>query len=643
MEDRPKTKATLIIVPSALILHGWMSEIDKHCATGTMSRLKFHGSSRPRDPAALLDKDVVLTTYDTVDSDFMKGESILYKVSWYRIVLDEAHLICGQQTKRFCAASALETQQRWCMTGTPIQNRLNDLSALIRFLRVPYLNNASSFANYITKPIENHQARGVIRLRSLLKSICLRRTTDLLTLPPTITHVRRLEFVEAERQVYNQIGAFYKKTMLDAVAEKRKKGTPQIGLCQAILQLRRCCNNGAPEHISLESQQSFDDTFSTLQQLGTTACSSCAQELGSIGDPDDSTSGILARCDHLLCSGCVSQAEQDGNGIRLACPVCDVWTDGTPQVTNRIVQPSPSQNGSIFFSTKLLAVAQDILQYQHVEKSIVFTAWRRTISIISSLLTVNNVGHCIVEGSMPIPEREKALDRFQSDPFCTVLLMTFGTGSAGLNLTAASRIHLVEPQWNPSVESQAIGRAVRLGQQRNVTVLRYIVKDTIEEHMENSRTWKTQVANIGWDGDKESDDDGKLKLIGKRTASTNVVQDHIRIVNEGSRSIAEASQAIEGLNTVLTVCEAIAERAAKHHQGYPEKKLRMEELEKHQALLRSANAFQFYKEPIVKTLSGTVHGLRADNGKSSSAMKFGETRKQRIESSLVHIHTARRA
>lgn len=63
--------------------------------------------------------------------------------------------------------------------------------------------------------------------------------------------------------------------------------------------------------------------------------------------------------------------------------------------------------------------------------SIVFTAWRQTISSISSLLNINNVGHCIVEGSMSIPERKKALDRFQSDPFCTVLLMTFGTGSAG--------------------------------------------------------------------------------------------------------------------------------------------------------------------------------------------------------------------
>lgn len=61
-------------------------------------------------------------------------------------------------------------------------------------------------------------------------------------------------------------------------------------------------------------------------------------------------------------------------------------------------------------------------------------------------------------------------------------MLTLSTKSR-LNLTAASRIHLVEPQWNPSVESQAIGRAVRLGQQRNVTVLRYIVKDTVEEVM----------------------------------------------------------------------------------------------------------------------------------------------------------------
>ena len=80
-----------------------------------------------------------------------------------------------------------------------------------------------------------------------------------------------------------------------------------------------------------------------------------------------------------------------------------------------------------------------------------------------------------------------------------VLLMTTGTGAVGydppaprllpentdliarLNLTAANRIHLLEPQWNPSIEEQAIGRALRLGQTRPVTVIRYIVQNTVEE------------------------------------------------------------------------------------------------------------------------------------------------------------------
>ncbi|KKY27175.1 putative dna repair protein rad5 [Diplodia seriata] len=93
--------------------------------------------------------------------------------------------------------------------------------------------------------------------------------------------------------------------------------------------------------------------------------------------------------------------------------------------------------------------------------------------------------------------------------------MTFGTGSAGLNLTAASRIHIVEPQWNPSVESQAISRAVRLGQKKSVTVTRYIMKNTVEEYMENIQTRKAQMASIGWDAEKDKAADGKLKLVAK--------------------------------------------------------------------------------------------------------------------------------
>ncbi|KAK4102528.1 hypothetical protein N658DRAFT_469140 [Parathielavia hyrcaniae] len=59
--------------------------------------------------------------------------------------------------------------------------------------------------------------------------------------------------------------------------------------------------------------------------------------------------------------------------------------------------------------------------------------------------------------------------------------MTVQTGAVGLDITAANYVHLVEPHWNPSVEDQAIARAFRMGQTRDVTIIRYVVKSSVEE------------------------------------------------------------------------------------------------------------------------------------------------------------------
>jgi SNF2 family DNA or RNA helicase len=77
--------------------------------------------------------------------------------------------------------------------------------------------------------------------------------------------------------------------------------------------------------------------------------------------------------------------------------------------------------------------------------------------------------------------------------------MTLGTGAVGLNLAVASRIYLLEPQWNPSIELQAIGRALRLGQTDQVTIVRYIMKNTVEESNVLSRqTHKLNLAGGGF-------------------------------------------------------------------------------------------------------------------------------------------------
>ncbi|KAJ4125773.1 hypothetical protein NW765_001547 [Fusarium oxysporum] len=87
----------------------------------------------------------------------------------------------------------------------------------------------------------------------------------------------------------------------------------------------------------------------------------------------------------------------------------------------------------------------------------------------------------MIHGSRSLAERTKVLKEFQSKNGPTILLMTLGTGAVGLNLAVASRIYLLEPQWNPSIEEQAIGRALRLGQESQVVVVRYITAKTVEQ------------------------------------------------------------------------------------------------------------------------------------------------------------------
>ncbi|KAI4645401.1 uncharacterized protein J4E79_010940 [Alternaria viburni] len=74
--------------------------------------------------------------------------------------------------------------------------------------------------------------------------------------------------------------------------------------------------------------------------------------------------------------------------------------------------------------------------------------------------------------------------------------MTTGTGAVGLNLATANRVFIVEPQWNPSVENQAVARALRLGQKQAVLVTRYVVEQTVEQDMRALQDTKLERANL---------------------------------------------------------------------------------------------------------------------------------------------------
>ena len=91
------------------------------------------------------------------------------------------------------------------------------------------------------------------------------------------------------------------------------------------------------------------------------------------------------------------------------------------------------------------------------------------------------VEYAYFDGSTSAPDREKAIQRFQTDDNCRVFLISLKAGGVGLNLTAADYVYIVDPWWNPAVEQQAIDRTHRIGQDKNIFAYRMICVDTIED------------------------------------------------------------------------------------------------------------------------------------------------------------------
>jgi SNF2 family DNA or RNA helicase len=190
--------------------------------------LKHHGPSRTKDPSVFKDYDVVVTTYQVVASDmptpedkkqrkkkkiplddFMneeeeeynssssssnikqafpekytplkKDHGPLFQVNWHRIVLDEAQFIKNRNTKASISCATLTSSKRWCLTGTPIQNNVDELYSLLRFLRIQPLSEYITFKKNISIPIMNGDTRiAMSRLKAVLMAVMLRRTKAVL-------------------------------------------------------------------------------------------------------------------------------------------------------------------------------------------------------------------------------------------------------------------------------------------------------------------------------------------------------------------------------------------------------------------------------------------------------------------------------
>lgn len=129
--NKTRSRATLVVVSSGLLLNSWLAEIEKHL-DGTFAVKKYHGQKREERLEFLTNSDIVLTTYHTLAADFAAKKSPIHNIAWFRIVLDEAHIIRRRATVLYKTVFDLTGNFRWCLTGSPIQNMLEDIVSHLR-------------------------------------------------------------------------------------------------------------------------------------------------------------------------------------------------------------------------------------------------------------------------------------------------------------------------------------------------------------------------------------------------------------------------------------------------------------------------------------------------------------------------------
>ncbi|KAI0376819.1 SNF2 family N-terminal domain-containing protein [Hypomontagnella monticulosa] len=497
---------TLIVLPSRQVLDVWDFEIRRHFKQGTLNHGNFHGDDRAKTSQALSPYDVVLTTYQTLAADF-KNRRVLHGVGWLRIVLDEAHCIRNSSTLVFKATESLRAERRWCLTGTPIQNSLQDLRSLLKFLCYVPLANSRVFEKYIIDPLRAESDDSFCNLRLLLRVICLRRTDACLDLPPLVTKVVPITLSQDESTQYHRILEDCKSEFDRQVCAMSELKNYNI-LFATIMRLRRLCNHGT---LSLQQGEG-----ASLARTRTPYC-------------QDNTEAQVQESD--VCEFC-SPTEQDIDSLldgQQECPLCGRSlvnpTIATDEGAAENFEPTQELNGGpptpetswtsqtlSGFSSKLLAVAQNISSSCAVSgsKSIVFTSWRLTLDLLEATLSRAGIYCLRIDGRTHATRRSAILSQFQTDPAVRVLLMTIDSGAVGLTLTNADRVHIVEPQWNPAVEAQAIARARRMGQTRTVTVVKYVTESTVEKNIVFLQDKKTRLAKFSLDDNTDGSSSGAL-------------------------------------------------------------------------------------------------------------------------------------
>lgn len=483
----------LVVVPAS-VLNNWKREFA--WIAPSLRIVVYHGAKEGRldlqDSLSADDFDVLLTTYSYFERDSCQDDrNFLRSFHFGYMILDEGHSIKNSKTSRFKRITAMRARNRLVLSGTPIQNNLNELLALLSFLMPRMFDHGS---DELLLFFDGNEQKKCAKVRKILAPFILRREKKyvLSQLVAKTVHIEMLKAGPEQHKAYTDLVESVIKQKEAEVARKAeekehkkkhnskfdrqvqqllgltgaKKGSNSAKASEAsdvaiFTQLRKAANHP----VLLRNRYVSDDVLTTMSR-----CLHRAEAFGTQCSMAMVRKELESYCDFELHDLCVQYG------------------------ANEELRKLQMSMETLLASSKF-AYLRNLLPKLQVEghRVLIFSQWTKLLDLLEVLMGHMKYRYLRLDGSTDVAERQGMIDTYNEDTGIFVFLLSTRAGGLGINLTAADTVILHDLDFNPTNDEQACDRCHRIGQTKPVSIYKLVAQDTVDHDIYRMGEAKTQL------------------------------------------------------------------------------------------------------------------------------------------------------
>ncbi|XP_055982453.1 DNA excision repair protein ERCC-6-like 2 [Sorex fumeus] len=540
-EPSSTAKKIFLIVAPLSVLYNWRDELD---TWGYFRVVLLHGNKKDHELIRIKQRkcEIALTTYETLRLCLDELNSL----KWSAVIVDEAHRIKNPKARVTEVMKALKCKVRIGLTGTILQNNMKELWCVMDWAVPGLLGSRVHFKKQFSDPVEHGQRHtatkrelatgreAMQRLAEKMSGWFLRRTKALIKdqLPKKEDRMVYCSLTEFQKAVYQAV--------LDTedviLILKSSEPCP----CSSGRKRRNCCYKTNSDGEAIKTL--YFSYLAVLQK-------------------------VANHVSLLQAAGASRQQET------LIKRICDQVFSRFPDFMQKSKDAAFETLSDPKYSGKM-KVLQQLLTHcrKNRDKVLLFSFSTKLLDVLQQYCMASGLDYRRLDGSTKSEERIKIVKEFNSTQDVSVCLVSTMAGGLGLNFVGANVVVLFDPTWNPANDLQAIDRAYRIGQCRDVKVLRLISLGTVEEIMYLRQVYKQQLhcAVVGSENAKryfeavQGSKEHQGELFG--------VKNLFKLRSQGScltKDILEREGQVEA--GVMTATSWLREEPQAHQQGVPSK------------------------------------------------------------------------